>query len=58
MENIEELIQKELDDFFTLENSKVWWNLPNTELNHRTPRQMVDDGDGQIVLDLLRNFTR
>jgi hypothetical protein len=52
------LIQQELDQIFTPENSQMWWNLPNNALNGKTPYNLVEEGNGQRVLLLLRSFGR
>jgi uncharacterized protein (DUF2384 family) len=40
-------------DVFTADGVTVWIDAPNALLGRRTPRDVVADGDGQSVLDVL-----
>ncbi|MEK7211751.1 MAG: MbcA/ParS/Xre antitoxin family protein, partial [Patescibacteria group bacterium] len=49
-------IKKELLDYFCdEENLRFWLNSPHPDLGYRTPQSLIDDGRGNIVLDMLEN---
>jgi len=35
------------------ENRRLWLNFPHTDLGGRTPQSLIDEGRGEIVLDML-----
>ena len=37
------------------ENLRLWLNSPHPDLGGRTPQSLIDEGRGQIVLDMLEN---
>ena len=43
-------------EVFTPEGVTIWIDAPNPRLNNATPRQFVNAGDGQRVLDLLTGY--
>jgi hypothetical protein len=51
-----EQVVEAASEVFKPEGVTIWIDAPNPRLNNATPRQFVDAGDGQRVLDLLTGY--
>lgn len=54
--DLEQRIKEILEELWGASNCEEYLDLPQTELNGRTARQAIEDGDGKHVLVIVESY--
>jgi uncharacterized protein (DUF2384 family) len=50
-------VRRELADLYTPEDIEIWLTRPNPMLSGRNAIELIDDGEGELVLTAVEHLT-